>query len=202
MEYIIKKTNVTNPKIDSPEWDKAETGFIKQVMWNESYAPLPETSFKLLYSEAGISVLMHTNEKNLKCVSKLTNDPIWEDSCMEFFFKPSNYDKRYLNFEVNPDGIMHIGIGSNRYDRILIDDDRSILDIESDAKDGNWTIKYFIPKEFILKFFEKISPVCRGNFYKCADKDEGKHLGYWAEVETETPDFHVPDFFEKLKFEK
>ena len=114
--------------------------------------------------------------------------------------KPDVYDKRYINFEVNPSGIMHIGIGADRYDRQLIFDDRKIFCIESDAKEGDWRLKYYIPDEFLYKFFKKISPVAKANFYKCGEKTDHPHYGAWSEVETEIPDFHVSDFFGKLKF--
>lgn len=199
MEYVVVKTQEINPGIHSPEWEKAQLGVLTQSPW-EGYFPCPNTFFKMLYSDEGISVLMHTDETHLRAEGKNYDDPICNDSCMEFFFKPDPYDKRYINFEVNPIGAMHIGLGTDRYDRVLIPDDRSILDIESDAKEGDWTIKYYLPYEFLHKFFENIAPVCRGNFYKCGAKTDHKHSGAWSIVEVEKPDFHVPDFFDKIRF--
>lgn len=202
MEYIVKKTDVVNPKIDSPEWEKANVGVITNCTWPGN-APCPETTFKVLYSDKGISVLMNAKEKNLKAEAENCPTPmVCRDSCMEFFFKPTPYDKRYINFEVNPACVMHIGIGSDRYDRVQLADNREMFDIESDPTDGNWTVKFFIPNEFTLRFFEEIYPVCRANFYKCATKPDGHHLGSWAPVETKKSDFHVADFFDKLRFEK
>lgn len=200
MDYTVVKTNVVNPGITSPEWERANVGKITQARW-EGFFPCPETTFKMLYSDKGISVLMHTNETHLRAEAKSFDVPVCDDSCMEFFFKPDPYDKRYINFEVNPIGVMHIGLGSDRYDRVQITDDRAILDIETDAKEGDWTIKYFLPYEFLFRFFKQLSPVCRGNFYKCGEKTDHSHLGYWAPVETARSDFHLPDFFDKIRFE-
>ena len=200
MEYVVVKTQEVNPKINSPEWEKANTGTITQCsQWN-GYFPCPNTTFKMLYSDAGISILMHTDETHLRAEATTFQVPVCHDSCMEFFFKPDPYDKRYINFEVNPIGVMHIGLGSDRYDRVKVTDDRAILDIESVAKEGDWTIKYFLPYEFLRRFFNQISPVSRGNFYKCGEKTDHSHTGAWAKVETPVPDFHVPDFFDKIRF--
>lgn len=199
MEYQVKKTTVIDPEINSPEWDKADTGTLTQCIW-EGYHPAPNMNFKMLYSSEGISVLMHTDERNLRVVAKETTDPVFEDSCMEFFFKPDIHDKRYINFEVNPAGVMHVGIGTDRYDRILINDDRDMLSIVSDAREGDWTLKFYIPNAFMLKHFKNISPVCRANFYKCGSETDHVHFASWAPVETEEPDFHVPDFFDKIRF--
>ncbi|MBO5008787.1 MAG: hypothetical protein J6D26_08120 [Clostridia bacterium] len=199
MEYQVKKTNVINPSIDSSEWLQANTGVLNNCIW-EGYHPAPQMQFKILRGPEGISILMHTNERSLRAVAKTWLDPVFEDSCMEFFFKPDIYDKRYINFEVNPTGVMHIGIGSDRYDRALITDDRDMLSIVSDAHEGDWTVKFYIPDEFLLKYFKNISPVCRGNFYKCGDKTDHIHYASWAPVETAEPDFHVADFFDKIRF--
>lgn len=201
MEYIVKKTNIINPSIDSPEWDKAEEGVLTQTDW-DGYCSCPATTFKMLCSNEGISVLMHTDEIHLRAEAKVYTDPVYEDSCMEFFFKPDYDDVRYINFEVNPTGVMHIGIGSGKHDRNLIAGDRTILDIVSDAKEGDWTVKFYLPYKFLLNIFEKVAPVCRGNFYKCGKKTDHSHSGAWSMVESDTPNFHIPDFFGVIRFEK
>lgn len=200
MEYTVVKTKVINPDINSTEWEKANVGKITQTSW-KGYSPCPETTFKMLYSDEGISVLMHTDETHLRAEARTWEVPVCHDSCMEFFFKPDPYDRRYINFEVNPIGTMHIGLGPDRYERVKLADDRSVLDIESDAKEGDWTIKFYLPYTFLRRFFKQISPVCRGNFYKCGEKTDHNHSGSWAPVELVTPDFHVPDFFDKIRFD-
>lgn len=200
MEYKVVKTNVINPSINSPEWDKAQPGILTQNKW-KGYFPCPKTIFKMLHSDEGISILMHTEESPLRSVAKEITDPVWEDSCMEFFFKPDYNDLRYINFEINPDGVMLIGIGKDKNDRVLIDTDRKIFDIVSDAKEGDWSLKFYIPYKFLLEKFERVAPVCRGNFYKCGKKTVRVHSGAWSLVESAEPNFHFPDFFGVIRFE-
>ena len=198
MKYIAGKTNVVNPDINSPEWEKAPKGKIDNGGW-EGYEPSPDTEFQILKGPEGISIRLHTNETKLKAECTEQNGMVCRDSCMEFFFKPSPWDLNYLNFEMNPNGIAHIGLGKDRYGRLLIEEDRATFSIVSDAKEGNWTLKYYIPDSFVLRYFDKIAKVCKGNFYKCGTKDGTDHYGTWSPVETESPDFHLADFFGRIE---
>ena len=199
MRYIVERTDVIDPAINSPEWDKANTGTLNPQPWKDHFAA-PETTFKMLRGPEGISVLMNSKEKNLLSAHTDENGAICEDSCMEFFYKPSPWDHRYLNFEINPAGVMHLGIGSDRYDRELLYVDRSIFNIESIPEDGNWTLKLYVPDVFVLTYYERVADVCRGNFYKCGNKTEFPHYGVWNPVELEAPDFHLADFFGTIEF--
>ena len=200
MRYKVIKTEVINPDIDSKEWDKAEEGSIAVERWSGFY-PVPKTTFKVLRGPEGISVLMHTEEENLRAEQTEENSMVYEDSCLEFFFKPDPWDVNYLNFEINPRGVMHLGLGKDRHKRQLIDVDRKIFSIVSIPNDGDWKLKFYIPDEFLLKYFNKIAPVCRANFYKCGELTGHSHFGSWSEVEVDSPDFHIPDFFGKIEFQ-
>ena len=198
MRYKAGKTDVINPDINSAEWNNAEWEMLTDTGWVEVKAPI-NTKFKILRGPEGISVMMHTDEKNLRAEVTEENGMVCKDSCMEFFFKPDPWNLKYINFEINPKGVAHIGLGEDRYDRQLIDEDRATFSIESIPNDGDWTLKYYIPDEFLHKYFENINYVCRANFYKCADATDHKHYTVWAPVEVARPDYHVPDFFGKIE---
>ncbi|MBE7019914.1 MAG: hypothetical protein E7411_00570 [Ruminococcaceae bacterium] len=199
MRYKVNKTSVVNPDINSSEWDKAEVGHLTKQRWKEFFQPI-NTSFKILRGPRGISVLMHTDEKNLRAVNKEENSRVCDDSCMEFFFKPDPWDTKYINFEFNPDGILFLSVGTDRYDREILDTDREIFKIESIPNDGDWSLKFYIPDDFLFNYFNKISDVCRGNFYKCGELTGHSHFISWVEAEAPEPDFHIPDFFGYLEF--
>lgn len=194
MRYKAGKTDLINPGIHSEEWKKTEWVTLADSRWKEFNLPI-ETKFKILRGPEGISILMHTDEKNLRAEVTEENGMVCEDSCMEFFFKPDPWDLKYINFEINPRGVMHIGLGADRYGRELILEDRKTFDIESIPNDGDWTLKYYIPDGFLHKYFKNIARVCRGNFYKCANASDHKHYASWSPVEVEKPDYHLPDFF-------
>lgn len=198
MRYTVTKTDIIDPDISSCQWERANVGYISVNRWKE-YCIAPVTSFRMLRGPRGFSVLMHSEEKNFRCACDLQNGEVYKDSCMEFFFKPDIHDTRYLNFEFNPKGVLHLGLGEGREGRILLDTHREIFNIKSVAREGDWTLKFYIPDSFLLEHFREISPVCKGNFYKCGDMTDRVHYGAWSEVETESPDFHVPDFFGIIK---
>ncbi len=198
MRYKIFNTNVIDPGIDSAEWEKAEVGAVSVDRW-AGFSPVPETTFRLLRGPEGISVLMTTSEKELRAECTEENGMVCTDSCMEFFFKPDPWDTRYFNFELNPKGVMHLGLGDGRYGRKLIETDRKVFSIESRPNEGNWLLKYYIPDSFLFEHFKKLGKVCRGNFYKCGDMTGHKHYGMWNDIEVAAPDFHIPDFFGLLE---
>ncbi len=194
VRYTVAATDIIDPGINSEEWSKAKTEALTFQPWKDFYQPI-NASFKLMSGPQGISILMHTDEKKLRSMEKKQNGAICTDSCMEFFFKPNPWDTSYINLEFNPSGILHIGIGSGRHSRRLLDTDRSIFSIESVANDGDWTLKFYLPFEFLYEHFETVSDVCKANFYKCGDMTDHPHYISWTNIETEKPDFHVPDFF-------
>ena len=206
MRYNVFKTKEVNPSINSQVWEKAEIGFIDKEPWTNGLFPAPKTIFKLLRGPEGLSVYMHTEETNLRAV-ECENGEVCNDSCMEFFYKPSPWDTRYFNFEVNPKGVMHLGLGADRFNRTMIEERKS-LDIVTQADDKGWSVKFYIPDSFIKTCFpdeEKLSGgnksnTARANFYKCGDKTEKPHYSAWSDIEAELDDFHVPDFFGTLVF--
>lgn len=197
MRYQLAKTAINNPAIDSPEWSKAPVAEITVNPW-EGYAKAPHTTFQILRTPDGIALRFHTEETHLRAEVTEENGEVWTDSCMEFFLKPDNNDVNYLNFEINPKGVLMLGIGANIEKRRLITVDRKIFDIVSVANEGDWTLKFFIPDSFLLTQFGEISPVCKANVYKCGDLTDHEHYAMWSEIETARPAFHVPDFFGTL----
>jgi hypothetical protein len=41
----------------------------------------------------------------------------------------------------------------------------------------------------------------RGNFYKCGDELGVPHFVSWTKIKTDSPAFHMPEFFGGLEFE-
>ena len=198
MRYAVRSTAV-DPDISSVLWERAEVATLSFQPWVEFYQPI-ETSVRMLRGPNGVSVYMHTNERALRAEVTAENGPVHTDSCMEFFFQPCAMDERYLNFECNPRGVAHIEIGTGRYDRSQISCDREIFRIRSAAKDGDWSLCFYIPYAFLQAHFASVDPVWRGNFYKCLEHTDHSHFITWAEVKTKVPDFHTPEFFGEIIF--
>ncbi|MEE0944374.1 MAG: carbohydrate-binding family 9-like protein [Clostridia bacterium] len=207
MEYKVARTEVINPDINSPEWENAEVGYVDKDCW-DGWHKGPKTIFKILRGPEGMSVLFHTDETNLRSEVTEENGAVCNDSCMELFFQPYPWDPNYLNFEVNPKGVLHLGIGIDRCGRTLITEDRKTFDIVSIANEGDWTLKYYIPDSFLKKWYPDVDKkaldnsetVSKANVYKCGEATGHSHFTVWSEVDTKCPDFHQPKFFGIFRF--
>ena len=118
---------------------------------------------------------------------------------MEFFFTPNEVDKQYINIEVNPLGVTHIGLGEGRHGRRLLDITGEDLAIETAIRFGKgWVACIFIPYSFLDKYFSCHTDTFRMNSYKCGDLTVTKHFSVWNPIELPKPDYHQPAFFGKL----
>ncbi len=195
MLLFSKKSDVREPVMSSLEhhlWPCAYPCF-----WNSRVG---------LYAVEGEGVFVHfeADEPCPRAVFDNRDDPVYNDSCMEFFFQPFADDDRYVNFEINPKGAFLCAIGKDRHDRVLLNELSGCAPCVSAriASDG-WSAELFVPERLIGDVFGKSFSVAhtqyiRANFYKCGDLTEQPHYASLFPVKTETPDFHRPEFFQKI----
>lgn len=128
---------------------------------------------------------------------------IWEDSCCELFLQAPGEDK-YYNIEVNAAGILLVGCGTGRGDRVLLPPQvmaritrkaqvKAPVDISHEL--CTWSLTICIPFEVIGLDPARLPEKLRGNIYKCGDKTAHPHFLSWAPVGTSQPDFHRPEYF-------
>lgn len=134
-------------------------------------------------------------------------EPVNLDSCVEFFvnFTPDQAD-RYINFEVNANGIMNASFRKDRYiETPLTKEDVEGLNITPRLYEDHWTVEYTIPFTFVQKYYPAFDiekkPVMKANFYKCGDETEQEHYLTFFPVPTPEPDFHRPEYFGELVIE-
>ncbi len=180
----------------------AEVGRIAENPWG--YPSAPETIFQASFVENfGLLIQLSTFEKNPKKEFKSPGDPVWKDSCLEFFanFAPKK-SNLYLNFEMGAGGGILIGVGEGRENRRPITDFHPYPLPQVTVRDDMWETLLLIPKELIEAVYGKIDwkpgYAFRGNFYKCLEKENGRHFVCWNPVVAEKPDFHRPEFFGDL----
>lgn len=199
MIYEINKTELKEITMDSKEWEKAQAGKIDHIEWPE-YSYCPDTEFRVLKNDEGLFVKFETDEDDLICDTKNINGDVYKDSCVEFFFCPDPDNENYFNFEINAIGTPLIGFGSGRAPaRVRLEGlDISVFKIESEMKEKGFRIKYFIPFSFLLKYVDKIGDFFYGNFQKCKEKGSNPHFVTYYPIKTPKPDFHRPEFFDKI----
>lgn len=192
-----KKTDVPL-KIEDERWNLIKEEKLDCFNQNNN-STYPETVVKLCWSEKGLAVKFHSMEKNALARYSGKNEPVYLDSCVEFFFNPNpTSDRRYLNFELSAGKGLLIGLREKRKDKKYLDFQTEMFDVETEIHNGDWYGKLFIPFSFILRYYDIIENVFLGNFYKCGDETEIKHYLSWNKVETDRPDFHRPDCFGKI----
>lgn len=159
--------------------------------------PSPYTTrARLVHSPEGLTVRLETTEWPLRATRTVCNEQICEDSCMEFFFIPNTVDKKYINIEINPFGVTHVGFGEGRHGRQLLDISREGFAIETGIRYGSgWMATVFIPYTFIERYYATHTDRMRANFYKCGDLTACQHYSVWSPIELPKPDYHQPDFF-------
>lgn len=170
--------------------------------------PLPPCEARVALGPDRFFVMLRAWEANLSVVTHAMNGPVWEDSCIEFFLNPApGRDERYLNFEVNAEGVMLLGFGADRHARSLLGFDPALFRIRADVPPGGaaawrepfYTLSFEIPLSFLEEQYGKLDlrrgARLAGNFQKCGEKTANPHYGVWNPILTPEPDFHQPSHF-------
>ncbi|NMC39649.1 MAG: hypothetical protein GYA43_00525 [Bacteroidales bacterium] len=183
---------------------------IDYLCWKD-FPYRPEVSFKISYSRAEIYLKFYVREKYFKAEMTEINQPVWEDSCVEFFVSPAG-DGIYYNFEFNGIGTCYMGCGTGRHDSMPapVDYVSRIRTLSSMGKkpfkeiqgDIYWELVAAIPVSvfFRHRIIFSAGRMMRGNFYKCGDRLTEPHYLAWRPVLTGKPDFHRPEYFDELQF--
>ena len=171
-----------------------------------AYNAVPKTEVRLWQTKTGLHIGFRVWETTPRTVWRQHNEPVYKDSCVEFFLQPCpGSDPRYVNFEMNAAGTLLLQIGSDRNDRQFLAPDcfsrfaiqvsgASLPQEQDPTAEPYWQVTYAIPFEWLTSLFPDFHPVSgqemRGNFYKCGDETTSPHYGCWSPVTSAQPDFH------------
>ncbi len=193
--------------------EKGGREMIRCNNWDSKEFPeIPILSFNSSFSETSLFIHFYVCEdpKNVTITKKEDTEPVYEDSCVEAFISLDN-KKSYFNFEFNSKGICLGAYGTNREDRDFFTKDKlhciqRFYKSEFDTKGSNfqlWKLLVSIPWNLLNTTYDKIikNESVYANFYKCGDKTPSPHYLSWAPIKTDKPDFHRPEFFQKITFD-
>lgn len=180
---------------------------IEQVSWS-AYPYCPDVKFKIAYNDSAIFLEYIVKEKDFQALHTEINQPVYKDSCVEFFI--SFDEEHYYNMEFNALGVAIVGYGpSDRSKRqrlpvAIIEKikKRSIIKTREVGEDQYWTLQIQIPIK--LFYQENIGnlkgKIARANFYKCGDDLPEPHFISWNKIKADQPNFHLPDYFGEIEF--
>jgi hypothetical protein len=192
------------------DWYKIGKAMIDTYLWSDNYKP--EAGAQVVYvnsgdADEGIYAHLWCVEENPRAIYTKHNEPVYLDSCLEFFFtmnspgKPAN---GYINIESNSNPTTLIAYGFDRYTRTsIVDMGIEPFQVTSVKTPQRWDLYEFIPLSVLKQVFkiDKVTTdtIFRGNFYKCGGDHKIQPYGSWAPISSPTPDFHRPEYFGELR---
>lgn len=219
MKYKVTKVSKI-PEINA-NWDKAPWQDIDALyltaFMGEKPVHFPQTQAKIAYDDSAIYVIFRVEDQYVKAVHAKNQDPVYKDSCVEFFFTPEeDSNEGYFNLEMNCGGTMLFhyqkkpGIRSKRISDAHIDRIKvahslpKIVNPEMESR-TTWVVEYRIPFSILTDYHQfslpKQGAKWRANLYKCADDTSHPHWITWAPVDHPEPNFHLPKYFGWLDFD-
>ena len=178
--------------------------------WPE-FSYVPEVSFSIGHDNKCLFIKYYVLEAIVKTTYNKPNDPVYKDSCVEFFIA-FNGETAYYNFEFNAIGTCKLNFGTNRHNRKIISEKvigtiKYLATLQNqqgqDVKQGiQWDLTLMIPVEAFSahKIYSLSGKNCSVNFYKCGDDLPVPHFLSWNNIESVSPDFHLPEYFGSLIF--
>jgi len=210
---------LTVPRIEAPY--EADASDLRRIFtdcnvenllfepWKSGNGKAADVAFKIFYNDDAVFLQYIVKEKYLRTAYTHTNDPVYNDSCVEFFigFKANG---EYYNFEFNASGTPFAAFGTSK-SRGLLDPSvvnrikrySSISIVEDNNLPHHWELMIVIP----LDVFDKddvrslTGITAKGNFYKCGDQLPEPHFLCWNNIQADEPDFHRPEYFGDILFE-
>lgn len=194
VKRLLKKVEYRH--IDQHNWEKA----------NEHR----KVRFKIAHNNTNIYLLYDVVEPEMSARYSNHNDPIYKDSCVEFFIALEE-DSNYYNFEFNCLGSCLLEWGPDRQHRKLVDTNTiDLITAETKIKRVtkneltlfHWKMFIKIPIEVFkftpLKSLKNIH--AKANFYKCGDSLSKPHYMTWNPIKADQPDFHLKSYFGDIVF--
>ena len=211
--------------LEDQVWEGATVASISQYH-PKSSDHRPSVSCRVLYDDSALYLRFDVeDDRYIVATNTKPNTPVYQDSCVEFFFAPSaGY---YINVETNAVGASLVQLHTKPREGECVSDE-SVESISRSASllegrparplalEGprSWRVGVTIPIALVTALAGERgldAPVpgpgvaWSGNFYKCADaaaSADGASKAHWAAWSAvgDKLDFHQPEFFGKLVF--
>ncbi len=175
--------------------------------WESETPYRPSTYFKMGVVGEELVATLQCYEENPRAVFENRDDPVYRDSCLEFFVAPLEDREEYINVEMNSKGAFLCEFGKGKFDRVFVGsltENSPIVEAfkGEDMNGAFWGVTVKLTKDFLRELYktEKIDfTTVKANFYKCGDDCEIQHYLAFSPVTTLPPGFHNPRCFAVFK---
>lgn len=179
--------------------------------WPEQFPDTPGVCFRMFHTGERLWLRFDVEERYTAARIAEDNGEVWTDSCVEFFLAPDDTGF-YYNFESSCIGRLLLGYRRTHADAVHAAPEVmaavrrfASLPAETFAEregDNRWSLTLSIPPQALFRhrFTTWDGMEARMNLYKCGDRLSHPHYLSWRPVVSERPDFHRPEFFERVKF--
>ena len=185
-------------------WEKAPVVQFSSDWQGKNADPQRETQVQLLWTPDALYLRFLARYRSMTVFTDAEpdgrRDRLWERDVAEVFLQPPESSGRhYKEFEVSPNGFwidLDIGAGEKQ-------DLRSGLRRRAKLNEQNktWVAELVLPMKSLTAEFD-LAKAWRVNFFRVEGASEPRFYSAWQSTGTPTPNFHVPDAFGKLAFEK
>ena len=194
-------------------FDSIEPQPVACCNWPEQYPYAPEVSFRMFHTGAYLMLRFDVAERWTMARVTEDNGEVWTDSCVEFFIAPDD-SGYYYNFECTCIGRLLVGFRRERehathatprvMESILRNPSLGPRPFPEHEGDNRWSVVLAIPPQalFMHSLTDWSGLKAKVNLYKCGDKLSQPHFLSWKPIAAPKPDFHLPEFFEQIKFSK
>lgn len=186
------------------ELDRLEPFPVDQLLWGTKEIPRTYGYLGFVPGD-GFYLKMVCEERDPLRTYTQCREPVYRDSAMEAFFMFETEKARedqavYLSIEANANGAMLAGYGRERtYRSYFTGEECRRFDCEARILEDRWEISLRLPLTILEEVYgpldlgEGSSFTC--NFYKISENKDIEHYASYSPLETETPSFHLPEFF-------
>jgi hypothetical protein len=204
--YLETSSSFEAMELLSAKMDNCPKHALAYAPWAEGPVPA-ETAFSVAHNEHAILVKYYVKERQARATYFNINDPVYEDSCVEFFIAFQD-DSMYYNLEFNCLGTPRVEYGADRFNREFINPElikaiRSHLTLTKGATgQTSWKLLLQIPLS-VFSFHPALtlkSTPAKLNFYKCGDALPNPHFLCYNNIVADEPNFHLPAFFARATF--
>ncbi len=206
------------PGVPDHVWTRAASLAVDQFR-PEGSDHRPQTTLQLLHDGRCLHGLFRVQDRYVRCVHQAYGDPVYRDSCVEFFVQPKA-GGGYFNFEFNCGGAFlcnyitdetRVATGFKTAVKLTAADVARVRVVSSlprivepeIAEPVSWWLTFAIPAEVMEKFVGPVGLLSRqtwhGNAYKCGNDTSHPHWAAWSPVDR--LNFHLPRCFGELVWE-